>query len=78
MIGKQVAFGTKPSNTPAATATAEEWIKNREEAADEPAKRLTLDIPESLHRAIKVSCANRGTQMAAEIRVLLKAHYAKQ
>ena len=78
MTGKKVAFGTKPSNKPAATATAEEWVKNREEATDEPTKRLTLDIPESLHRTIKVSCAGRGTKMAEEIRALLEAHYANQ
>ena len=53
-------------------------MKNREEAADEPMKRLTLDIPESLHRTIKVSCAGRGTKMAEEIRALLEAHYANQ
>ena len=52
--------------------------KPREEAADEPMKRLTLDIPESLHRTIKVSCAGRGTKMAEEIRALLEAHYANQ
>ena len=78
MTGKKVAFGTQPSNKPAATATAEEWGKEREEGTDEPTKRLTLDIPESLHRAIKVSCAGRGTKMAEEIRVLLEAHYAQQ
>ena len=75
MTGKKVAFSTKPSTKPAASATAEEWVKNREETTNEPTKRLTLDIPDSLHRAIKVSCAGRGTKMAEEIRVLLEAHY---
>jgi len=78
MTGKKVAFGPKPSSKPAAAPSAEEWVKNREEAADEPMKRLTLDIPESLHRTIKVSCAGRGTKMAEEIRALLEAHYANQ
>jgi hypothetical protein len=73
MTRKKVTFGNKP----ATTATADKWVKNREEATDEPTKRLTLDIPESLHRAIKVSCAGRGTKMAEEIRVLLEAHYAQ-
>ncbi|MEI7590464.1 MAG: hypothetical protein WCJ49_04045 [Deltaproteobacteria bacterium] len=78
MTGKKVAFGTKPNNKPTASTTAEEWVKNREDASEEPTKRLTLDIPESLHRAIKVSCAGRGTKMAEEIRVLLEAHYAQR
>ena len=77
MTGKKVAFGAKPSNKPAAAATAEEWVKNREEGSGEPTRRLTLDIPESLHRAIKVSCASRGVNMAEEIRALLDAHYGK-
>ena len=41
MTGKKVAFGTKPSNKPAAAPSAEEWVKNREEGTDEPTKRLT-------------------------------------
>ena len=66
------------TSKPAATATAEEGGKNREEATDEPTKRLILDIPESQHRAIKVFCAGRGAKMAKAIRVLLEAHYAQQ
>lgn len=41
-------------------------------------KRLTLDLPESLHRAIKVSCAERGTQMADELRTLLAKRYGSK
>lgn len=78
MTGKKVAFGIKPSSKPAAAPTAEEWVKSREEAAAEPMKRLTLDIPEHLHRAIKASCAARGTKMVEEIRALLEAHYANR
>lgn len=73
MSRKKIAFGNKP----ATTATSEEWVKNREEAADKPTKRLTIDITESLHRAIKVSCAGSSTKMAEEICVLLEARYAQ-
>ena len=34
-------------------------------------KRLTIDIPERLHRAVKAQCAMRGTKIADEIRELL-------
>ena len=34
-------------------------------------KRLTIDIPEPLHRRIKVACAQQGAKMADEIRRLL-------
>jgi len=78
MTVKKIDFGIKPSSKPVATPTAEEWVKSREESATEPAKRLTLDIPERLHRAIKASCAARGTKMVEEIRALLEAHYANR
>ena len=38
-------------------------------------KRLTIDIPEPLHRRIKVACARRGAKMADEIRCLLEERY---
>ena len=40
-------------------------------------KRLTIDVPESLHRAIKMQCAARGTKMADEIRELLMQKYGE-
>jgi len=52
-------------------------------SGDEPEamKRLTIDVPESLHRAIKAQCAMRGTKdrgrsaraSFAEIRKSLKS-----
>lgn len=47
-------------------------------AMEEPMKRLTLDVPASLHRKIKTACAARGSKMADELRALLEAHYANQ
>ncbi|PTT43827.1 hypothetical protein DBR33_10055 [Stenotrophomonas sp. HMWF022] len=38
-------------------------------------KRLTIDIPESLHRTIKSQCAMRGTKIADEVRDLLVQKY---
>ena len=38
-------------------------------------KRLTIDVPESLHRAIKMQCAARGTKIADEVRELLLQKY---
>lgn len=72
---KKVAFTAKPTANP---ASAEEWVKNRETATEEPMKRLTLDVPASLHRTIKTACAARGSKMADELRALLEAHYANQ
>lgn len=38
-------------------------------------KRLTLDLPEPLHRAIKKNAAEEGVTMAQKLRALLTAHY---
>ena len=79
MTGKKVAFGLKPSSKPPVASNAEDWVKNRDEFAEEESmKRLTLDIPESLHRKIKITCAGRGSKMVEEIRSLLESHYSKQ
>ena len=40
-------------------------------------KRLTIDISESLHRKIKVDCAERGVKMSDEIRNLLEKRFGK-
>lgn len=45
-------------------------IKEREEN-----KRLTIDIPVSLHRTIKSQCALRGTKIADEVREILIEKY---
>ena len=38
-------------------------------------KRLTLDLHEPLHRAIKKSAAEDGVTMAQKLRSLLSKHY---
>lgn len=42
---------------------------------EEPTQRLTLEIPLSLHVAIKSGCALRRTKMKDEVLALLEAHY---
>ena len=74
-MSKRVTIGAKPTNK-AAPVAADAWVENRD--GNEPNKRLTIDIPESLHRAIKAACAMRGTKMADEIRALLIKKYGKQ
>ena len=75
-MSKKVAFGPKP--TPA--ATPDQWVENRESegGAGERIKRLTIDIPMSLHVRIKTQCASRGTKMADEIRALLEERFPER
>lgn len=69
---KKIEIGTRPSARPA-PAAADQWVENR--SGSERMKRLTIDIPESLHRAIKMHCAMHGTKMADEVRELLMQKY---
>lgn len=75
---KKVSIGTKPTTKPAPLA-ADAWVESRAAAdAPEAMKRLTIDIPDSLHRTIKAQCAMRGTKIADEVRELLLNKYGNQ
>jgi hypothetical protein len=74
-MSKKISIGTKPTAKP----TVDAWVKSRTPAdGPEPMKRLTIDVPESLHRAIKIQCAMRGTKIADEVRELLLQKYGNQ
>lgn len=78
MSTKRVSIGTKPANKPT-PATADAWVEDRVDGmVPESMKRLTIDIPESLHRAIKCQCAMRGTKITDEVRDLLVKKYLNQ
>lgn len=78
MSTKKVQIGTKPTNKPA-PAAADAWVESRGNGNEpEPMKRLTIDVPESLHRAIKAQCAMRGTKIADEVRELLLQKYGEK
>ena len=72
-MSKKVAFGIKPGAARPDTAQADEWVNRRD---PEAMKRLTIDVPASLHARIKSQCALRGVKMADEVRGLLEKHFA--
>lgn len=77
MSAKKISIGAKPSTTRASAADA--WVESRvTEEAREPMKRLTIDIPASLHAQIKSQCALRGSKIADEVRELLMQKYGNQ
>ena len=45
------------------------------EAAKEKMARFTIDVPESLHRRVKMQCAARGQKMANMMRDLLEREF---
>ena len=74
-MSKKISIGTKPTGA-AAPPSVDAWVVNRDTGGEPGAmKRLTIDIPASLHRAIKSQCAARGTKMADEVRELLLQKY---
>lgn len=90
MPGKKVSFGRKPAALEK-PVDVEEWVTNREAlteveptlppaetAKPEKIKRLTLDIPESLHKAIKIKATNEGVTMVELLRELLEEHYGSK
>lgn len=75
---EKVTFGAKPVSQPQEMAdTCVETRDVVEIAPGEPTKRLTLDLPESLHRRIKVTCASKGVKMVDAIRTLLEEQFPK-
>ena len=69
---KQIAIPSKPR--------AEQWVAQGREkpvSTEQKIKRLTLDLPEGLHRAIKHRAVEEGVTMADMLRQLLEAHYKR-
>jgi hypothetical protein len=63
---------------------ADQWVTQGEEPlVPAPStqvakmKRLTLDIPEALHRAIKMQAAEAGVTMAEQLRTILEQYYQR-
>jgi hypothetical protein len=81
---KKVAFGVKPQEQPAPNPE-DNWVETRSTVpvvGSEPTpvekpklKRLTLDIPEQLHRSIKGKAASEGVAMVDMLRDLLEDKY---
>jgi hypothetical protein len=81
---KKVSFGNKQQ-----PVTPDAWVnagpkdpdtldadeKGSQAGEPEPMKRLTIDVSQDLHTAIKTTCARRRVKMADEIRDLLTRHF---
>lgn len=74
MSTKKIQIGVRPTNKPV-PSEADAWVESRHAEEQVKMKRLTIDIPESLHRSIKAGCAMRGTKIADEVRELLIQKY---
>jgi predicted DNA binding CopG/RHH family protein len=84
MVAKKVSMGAKPKRS-AKPISVDDWVDSRGKEDAPPAttqpvkmKRLTLDIPESLHKAIKVRSVEQGVAMVDMLRILLNKHYGSK
>lgn len=73
MSAKQVRFGSRPKTQPESVQTPEAWVENR--PAEEKQKRMTFDVPESLHKRVKIGCAARGVTIREIILQLLDREF---
>lgn len=88
MPAKKVGFGKKPTSKK--TPDLDEWVEQRNVESETKTKdtspsslspqppkmkRLTIDVSEELHRAIKMKAVEQGTAMADMLRSLLEQNY---
>lgn len=77
MPAKKVKFSSSPGDK---AVNVDQWVEKREVSSSQEAvkmKRLTLDIPEPLHRAIKFKAVEQGVTMAELLRELLEERYGQ-
>jgi hypothetical protein len=61
--------------------TADQWVAQGQEPEPQPAapiKRLTLDLPAPLHRAIKMRAVEEDTTILAMLQALLEQEYGAE
>lgn len=73
-MGKRIVIGQRPQVNQGMLEA--DWLHGSSNHRNAVMKRLTIDVPESLHKAIKTACATRGTKIADEVRELLIQRYS--
>ena len=70
-MSKSVSF-----NKPTKPVSPDAWVATKAAVvSDEPTKRFTVDVPEALHKRVKVACAVEGVTIADKVRELLGVHF---
>ena len=69
MSKKTIAFAR-----PATPANPDSWVQERAKPPV-PTKRFTVDVPAPLHRRVKLTCVERGLNMADVVRDLLEREF---
>ena len=74
---KRIQFGGKPPSHQN-QAAVDAWVSDQKLKPGEPVKRFTFEVPLSLHKRIKMTCAARDRQMAEVLRELLDKHFPEE
>jgi hypothetical protein len=80
MSPKSINFNTNPRNKPQPDTNALDAFVQGQQIKDPvvektPMKRLTFDIAANLHKRIRMTCLDRGKDMAEELRRLLEENF---
>jgi hypothetical protein len=70
---KKVTFTAKPSGNKQ-RPSADDWVQQTP-VVEEKMKRLTIDLPDSLHLRVKSQCVLRGTTMVDVVRKFLEREF---
>ncbi len=73
---KRITIGSKPTSKPT-PSSPDDWGADRP-GPDEVMKRLTIDIPISLHQRVKSQCALRGETIADVVRWMLERRFKSE
>ena len=75
---KRVPITAKPTGSEE-RRSADAWVEQQKSvAASEPSKRLTIDIPQSLHLQVKSQCVMRGINMVDVVREFLEREFRSE
>ena len=87
-MSKSVSINPNPRNKPKPDAAAlDAFVQGREGPSEpipsaatskQPMKRLTFDIAADLHKRIRMTCLDRGKDMAEELRRILNENFPGQ
>ena len=73
-MSKKVSFSAKPPSQ-SNQAAIDAWVVAPKMKGSESVKRFTFEVPLSLHKRIKMTCAAQDRQMADVLRELLEKHF---
>ena len=76
-MSKKISISRKPTASKTETKSADDWVSARTAPSPKPVvmKRLTIDVPATLHAQIKMQCARDGVKMADVIREMLNKRF---